>query len=169
MDKYEQLRNEVKEVLDESSQVIEDINDFHCGDIVKIIYSCSDRLGSVYTSPGNREMSHDEKRIMAEKMINKCMEDILDVSQLGLTYTADSTTMLMLRERASKLSTSRVSGPGLETVLKHYSRDIKSLADYVSNARDLNINGDSDLGDTPVYDFEEVDSKCLNCPGNCKE
>ena len=169
MDKYEQLRNEVKDFLDESDQVIQEIDGFHCGDIVKLLYSCSERLSGVYTSPGNKEMSHDEKRIMARNMINKCMDEIIDVSRIGLTYTADSTTMLMLRERADKLSTSSVSGPGLEQSLKHFGEDIKNLADYVSNARDLNINGDSDLGDVPVYDSEDVDSKCLNCSGNCKE
>ncbi len=155
MDDYEKLRNEVKEVLSESEEVIAGIKAFHCGDIVNIIYSCSEQLGRVYTSPGNLEMSHDEKRIMAENMINESMEAILDVSRLGLTYTVDSTAMLMLRERADELRTSKVSGPGLETVLKHYSRDIRNLADYVNKSRDLNINGDSDLGDTPSYEYEE--------------
>ena len=171
MDKYEKHKQDFEEIVAETDQVIEEINAFHCGDIVKIMNYCSEKLGSVYTSPGNREMSHDEKRLMAKRMVDKCMEDILEDSQLGLTYTADSTMMLMLRERANNLGNSRLSGPGLERTLKHYSRDIKSLADYVSNSRDLNINGDSDLGDAPSYDSEQgtPSSPCDGCKGNCKK
>ena len=170
-DEYIRLRREVSEFIDETDQVLQEIDAFHCGDIVQIMYSCSEQLDSVYTSPGNREMSHDEKRLMAKRMVNKCVEDIIEVSQLGLTYTADSTTVLMLRERVNKLDKSRLSGSGLERTLKHYSMDIKNLADYVSNSRDLNINGDSDLGDTPSYDSEQsvLNSPCVNCKGNCKK
>ena len=152
MARADNLLDEGKEIKTETIEVIDGINAFHCGDIVKLIYSCSDGLAGVYTSPGNREMSHDEKRIMAEGMVNKCIEDILEVSQLGLTHTADSTAMNILNEQALNLNDASLSHDGLARVLKHYSLDIKNLADYIKNSRDLNINGDSDLGDTPVYE-----------------
>ncbi|MDP6845427.1 MAG: hypothetical protein QF460_00485 [Candidatus Nanoarchaeia archaeon] len=155
MDKYEQLRNEVKEVLDESDQVIQEIDGFHCGDIVKLLYSCSERLSGVYTSPGNKEMSHDEKRIMAKGMVEKCIDDIVEVSQLGLTHTADSNVIDVLNDRVLQLDNSAFllkkpqvnNEDKLQAIVTYVSDDIKRLADYVGTSRDLNINGDSNLGD----------------------
>ena len=76
MDRTDDLREEVKEVKTETLEVIGELNAFQ---ISKLMTSCSEGLLGVYTSPGNREMSHDEKRIMAQGMLYRCMEDILKV------------------------------------------------------------------------------------------
>jgi hypothetical protein len=149
-------------------------NAFHCGDIVELLYSCSERLAGVYTSPGNKEMSHDEKRIMAKGMVEKCIEDITEVSQLGLTHTADSNAIDVLNDRVLQLANSGVSlkkpqlnnEDKLQAIVTYVSDDIKRLADYIGTSRDLNINGDSDLGDND-NELTTYDSPCESCDGNC--
>ena len=153
--KMDNYKKDLNTVIGETDQVIDEINAFHCGDIVELLYFCSERLAGVYTSPGNKEMSHDEKRIMAKGMVEKCIEDIVEVSQLGLTYTADSNAIDVLNDRVLQLSNSSGSlkkpqihnENKLQAIVTYVSDDIKRLADYIRTSRDLNINGDSNLGD----------------------
>ncbi len=170
MDDY---KKDLDIVIAETDQVIGDLNAFmklkqsrnlqqatlksgkRVEDIVELLYSCSERLSGVYTSPGNREMSHDEKRIMAKGMVEKCIEDIVEVSQLGLTHTKDSNAIDVLKDRVLQLANSGVSlkkpqlnnEDKLQAIVTYVSDDIKRLADYIGTSRDLNINGDSELGD----------------------
>ena len=148
MKRVDNLRDEGEKVEEDALEAIRGGNAFL---ISKLMYSCSEGLAGVYTSPGNREMSHNEKRIMAEGMVKKCIDDILKIPSKGdedsLTYINDSTTMIILKEQALNLNDASLSHGGLARVLEHYSIDIKNLSDYIETSRKLNINGDSDLGD----------------------
>jgi len=152
MNKADNLQAEVKEVNSDAVGVIREVNAFP---ISRLMYSCSKELAGVYKSPGNQEMSHDEKRLMSQKMLYKCIEDILKVPSDSVfsackedkDYYKYNTAMTILNERALNLNDSSLSHGGLAKVLEHYSNDIENLADYILTFRDLNINGDTDLGD----------------------
>jgi hypothetical protein len=148
MDRADNLLDEGKEIKTETIEVIHGGNIFL---ISELMYSCSEGLAGVYTSPGNLEMSHDEKRIMAQGMLYGCIKDILKIPSKkdkdSLKYIKDSTTMIILNERALNLNDVSLSHGGLEKVLEYYSIDIKNLSDYIETSRKLNINGNTDLGD----------------------
>jgi len=172
MNKADNLQAEVKEVNSDAVGVIREVNAFP---ICRLMYSCSKELAGVYKSPGNQEMSHDEKRLMSQKMLYKCIEDILKVPSDSVfsackedkDYYKYNTAMTILNERALNLNDSSLSHGGLAKVLEHYSNDIENLADYILTFRDLNINGDTDLGDNDKK-LSTSDSSCGCCDGPCR-
>jgi hypothetical protein len=182
MNKADNLQAEVKEVNSDAVGVIREVNAFLVGirevnafPICRLMYSCSKELAGVYKSPGNQEMSHDEKRLMSQKMLYKCIEDILKVPSDSVfsackedkDYYKYNTAMTILNERALNLNDSSLSHGGLAKVLEHYSNDIENLADYILTFRDLNINGDTDLGDNDKK-LITSDSSCGCCDGPCR-
>jgi len=167
MDEYEKHKQDFEEIIAETDQVILNLEEFPYGKIARIINTCSTQIMGLTTS-GSAQMSHNEKRIRAGEYITGAMEKILDKNHVGLTFTADSDSFDLMNRISGELDNTQLENGRIDTVLENYSMDLKSLAKHVETSRDLNINGDSDLGDTPIYELEE-DRTCTNCENKtCK-
>lgn len=165
MDEYEKHKQDFKEIIAETDQVIQELKEFPYGKIAKIINTCSTQIKGLTTS-GSDQLSHSEKRVRAEEYINGAMERILDENDVGLirkitsnkgsgviseVFTAHSDSFDLMTLISQELGNTQLENGRINRVLEGYSMDLDSLANYVAKSRDLNISGNSDLGDTPVY------------------
>ena len=165
MDEYEKHKQDFKEIIAETDQVIQELKEFPYGKIAKMINTCSTQIKGLTTS-GSDQMSHNEKRVRAEEYINGAMERILDENDVGLirkitsnkgsgviseVFTEHSDSFDLMTLISQELGNKQLENGRINRVLKGYSMDLDSLANYVAKSRDLNISGNSDLGDTPIY------------------
>jgi len=161
MDEYEKHKQDLNKLLDETDQVIQNLEEFPYRKIAKIINTCSTQIRGLTTS-GSDQMSYIEKRVRAEEYLNGAMERILDENYVGLTFAADSDSFDLMNRISRELSDARMDNNRLTGKLVGYSRDLDKLENYIENFRDLNINGNSDLGDNDK-ELVTSDSPCASC------
>ena len=147
-----------------------DLEEFPYGKISKIINTCSTQIMGLTTS-GSDQMSHNEKRVRAREYLDTAKNALIDKNYVGLTHLGDSDSFDLMTRISGELRNNQMENGRINGVLEGYSIDLDSLANHVKTSRDLNINGDSDLGDTPSYDSEQStpESPCDSCKVNCKK
>ncbi|MDP6845802.1 MAG: hypothetical protein QF460_02515, partial [Candidatus Nanoarchaeia archaeon] len=72
----------------------------------------------------------------------------------GLTHLGDSDSFDLMTRISRELSDTRMENDKITGKLVGYSRDLEKLENYIVKSQDLNINVDSDLGDTPTFEEE---------------
>jgi hypothetical protein len=112
-------------------------------------------------------MSHSEKRVRAGEYLNGAKDALIDKNYVGLTHLGDSDSFDLMTRISGELSNIRMENGRINKVLEGYSIDLDSLAKHVAKSRDLNINGNSDLGDNDK-ELVTSDSPCASCDGTCK-
>tara|TARA_Y100000034_G_scaffold114531_1_gene150739 strand:+ start:185 stop:637 length:453 start_codon:yes stop_codon:yes gene_type:complete len=150
MDGY---KKDLDSFIDETDKVIQDLEEFPYGKIAKIINTCSTQIKGLTTS-GSDQMSHSEKRVRAGEYINTAKDALIDKNYVGLTHLGDSDSFDLMTRISRELSDTRMENDKITGKLVGYSRDLEKLENYIVKSQDLNINVDSDLGDTPTFEEE---------------
>ena len=146
MDRADNLLNEGKEVKTETEQVIQDLEAFPYGKIAKIINTCSTQIMGLTTS-GSDQMSYNEKRVRAGEYLNTAKDALIVQNYNGRKHLGDSDSFDLMNRISEELSNTQMENDRLTGKLVGYARDLDKLENYIETSRDLNINGDTDLGD----------------------
>ena len=146
MDEYEKHKQDLNKLLDETDQVIQNLEEFPYRKIAKIINTCSTQIMGLTTS-GSDQMSYNEKRVRAGEYLNTAKDALIVQNYNGRKHLGDSDSFDLMNRISEELSNTQMENDRLTGKLVGYARDLDKLENYIETSRDLNINGDTDLGD----------------------
>jgi len=150
MNNYTNIQERLPQFLAETDKVIQSGNNFLGGNIAKVIQNHAYTLRDIPEERFFQEMDDVEKRRVGSNLFGWCLDDIFETSELGDTHTVDSHYYNAIIDMAKTFEDGYPLSGEIDDHFMHCVGSLTGMAKFLIMYKTLNVDINTDLGDTPT-------------------